>query len=281
MRWVNTPRIALLGLGLLVLASVTVRAYLANKIVAPQLLCDEFIYAGIAKSLALDGHFRLRDEPSVLSFVYPALLAPAWWAHSMERVYFLAKGINAFVMTLAAFPFFFWVRRLSSSAWALVATGLLLVLPAFNYTGMLMSENAFLPMFLVATFAIASSLENPTTLRQVLTVAAIAVSLGVRAQAVALVLVLPGAILLYALLDRSEPIGPWDRMIRGLRANRVSLLTLGGLAAFFVALRFAGSQSDTLGVYQVVFETHYSLLEGLRWSGYHLADLTLVTGACP
>jgi hypothetical protein len=76
---------------------------------------------------------------------------------------------------------------------------------------MLMTENAFLPVFLVATFAIASSLENPTTLRQVFAVAAIAVSLGVRAQAVALVFVLPGAILLYALLDRSGSTGPWDR----------------------------------------------------------------------
>ena len=281
MRWINTPRLALLGLGLLVLASVTARTFLADKIVAPQLLCDEFIHAGIAKSLALDGHFRLRHEPYGVSLVYPALLAPAWRAPSMETVYFLAKGINALVMTVAAVPFFFWVRRLSTSAWALVATGLLLVLPAFNYTGMLMTENAFLTVFLVATFAIASSLENPTTLRQMFAVAAIAVSLGVRAQAVALVLVLPGAILLYALLDRSGQIGPWDRMIRGLRANRVSLLTLGGIAAMYAALRLAGSPSDTLGAYRLVFETNYSVLEGLRWGGYHLAELTLVTGVVP
>jgi hypothetical protein len=70
-------------------------------------------------------------------------------------------------------------------------------------------------------------------------------------------------------------------MIRGLRTNRVSLLTLGGLAAFYVALRFAGSPSDTLGPYRVVFETNYSLLEGLRWAGYHLAELTLMTGVVP
>ena len=281
MRWIDTPRLALLGLGLLALASVTVRTFLASKIVAPQLLCDEFIHADIAKSLALDGHFRLRDEPSVVSFVYPALLAPAWWARSMETVYFLAKGINALVMTSAALPFFFWVRRLSTPVWALASTGLLLTLPAFDYTGMLMTENAFLPAFLLATFAIASSLENPTTLRQVFTVATIALSLGVRAQAVALVLALPAAILLYALLDRSALTGPWERMIRGLRANRISLLTLGGLAAFYAALRFAGSPSDTLGAYRVVFDTNYSLLEGLRLGGYHLAELTLVTGVVP
>ena len=266
---------------MLVLASVTVRTFLANKIVAPQLLCDEFIYADIAKSVALDGHFTLRGEPSVVSYVYPALLAPAWWARSMETVYFLAKGINALVMTSAALPFFFWVRRLSTSAWALVATGILLTLPAFDYTGMLMTENAFLPAFVLATFAIASSLENPTTLRQLFTVAAIALSLGVRAQAVVLVVVLPGAILLYALLDRSGLTRPLDRLIRELRANRVSLLTLASLGAFYAALRFAGSPSDTLGAYRVVFDTTYSLREGLRLGGYHLAELTLVTGVVP
>ena len=275
-----TPRRALVGLAILFIGSVTIRTILADRIAAPQLLCDEFVYAGLAKSLAANGHFMLRHEPSGLSYVYPALLAPAWWAGSMETVYFLAKSINAVVMTLAAIPFFFWVRRLSSSAWALAATVLLLVLPAFDYTGMLMTENAFLPAFLAATFAIASSLERPTTLRQLLAVAAIAVSLGVRAQAAALVVVLPAAIVLYAVLDRSGTPNPWKRVIDALRAHRVSLLALGGLAALYWLMRlvFGGG---TLGPYREVFEADYSVLRGLRWSADHLAELALVTGVVP
>jgi hypothetical protein len=279
MRSILTPRRALVGLGILFLGSVTARTILADRIVAPQLLCDEFVYAGLAKSLAANGHFMLRHEASGLSYVYPALLAPAWWAGSMETVYFLAKAINAIVMTLAAIPFFFWVRRLSSSAWALAATVLLLVLPAFDYTGMLMTENAFLPAFLAAAFAIASSLERPTTFRQLLAVAAIALALGVRAQAAALVVVLPAAIVLYAVLERSGP-PTWKRVIHALGVHRVSLLALGGLAALYWLMRlvFGGG---TLGPYREVFEADYSVLRGLRWSADHLAELTLATGVVP
>ena len=257
-----------------------VRTALADKIVAPQLLCDEFIYAGIAKSLAANGHFTLRHEPTGVSFVYPLLLAPAWRAGSMETTYFLAKAINSIVMTLAAVPMFFWARRLAGPAWALVAIALLLVMPAFDYTGMLMTENAFFPAFLLATFAIASSLERPTALRQLLAVASVLLAIGVRGEGAALAVVLPGAILLYALLDRSAAGRPWARGLRVVRVHRISLLALAGLAVAYVGVR-AASGSGTLNTYGDVLGANYSLFKGLRSSVYFLEELTLVTGVVP
>ena len=194
---------------MLLLAYVAIRSYLARKVAAPQLMCDEFIYAGIAKSLASNGHFAFRHEPNTVS-LYPALIAPAWWASSMQTAYDFAKAINASVMTLAAIPFFFWAKRLSSPLYALAATALLLLLPAFDYTAMLMTENAFFPAVVAATYAIARSLERPTVAAQLLVVGAIVVALAVRAQAAALVLVLPTAVLLNAALDRAgrPPTGP-------------------------------------------------------------------------
>jgi len=259
---------------------VIVRTALANRIVAPQLLCDEFVYAGIAKSLAANGHFMLRNEPTGVSFVYPALLAPAWRAGSMETTYFLAKAINSVVMTLAAVPMFFWAKRLSSPAWALVATALLLVMPAFDYTGMLMTENAFLPAFLLATFAIASSLERPTAVHQLLVVAGIVLALAVRAEGAALGVVLPGAIIIYALLDRSSTNRPWRRTLDGLRLHLLSLGTLAGLIVAYVVIR-AASGSGTLSAYGDVFGANYSLLEAFRRTAYHLEELTLTTGVVP
>jgi hypothetical protein len=270
-------RTALICLGALMIGSVGVRTFLARKIAAPQLLCDEFIYSGIARSLAVDGHFMLRHEPNGASFVYPALIAPAWWANSMETVYSLAKGINSFLMTLTAIPFFFWARRLSNAAYALGGTAFLLLLPAFDYTGMLMTENAFLPAFVAATFAIASMIERPTVLRQSLAVAAIAVAVGVRAQGVALVVVLPGAILLEQLLARRRP-----RLTRLLRTYWISLGALGALAVLYAATRLLrGSPRGTLSAYGDVLGAHYSIFAGLRSAAYHLAELTLVTGVFP
>jgi hypothetical protein len=268
------------GLAALLVGSVVVRTALADKIAAPQLLCDEFIYAGIAKSLATNGHFMLRNEPTGVSFVYPALLAPAWRAGSMETTYFLAKAINSVVMSLAAIPMFFWARRLAGPAWALVATALLLLIPGFNYTGMLMTENAFLTAFLFATFAIASSLERPTALRQLLAVAAVVLAIGVRGEGAALAIALPCAIVLFGALDRSAPGRPSQRARRELGRHRISLGILGGLAVVYVGLRVIAG-GGTLTAYGDVLVAKYSLVDVFRSIAYHLEELTLASGIVP
>jgi hypothetical protein len=263
------------------LASAGIRALLARRVEAPQLLCDEFVYAGIAKSLALDGHFAFRHEPNTVSLLYPALIAPAWWASSMQTAYDLAKTINAGVMTLAALPFFFWARRLSSPLYALGATALLLMLPAFNYTAMLMTENAFLPAFLAATYAIARSVERPTVASQLLAVAAIVVALGVRAQAAALVFVLPSAVLLNALFDRSpgsEPALP--RLSRAVREHWVGLCALGSLGVAYAVLRAVRGPGGS-AAYGDVLHANYPVLDSLRTAVYNLAGLTLEMGVFP
>jgi hypothetical protein len=241
-------------------------------------MCDEFVYAGIAKSLASSGQFAFRHEPNTVSLLYPALIAPAWWAHSMDTAYGLAKTINACVMTLAAIPFFFWARRISSPLYALVATALLLLLPAFDYTAMLMTENAFFPAVIAATYAIARSLERPTVAAQLLVVAAIVVALAVRAQAAALVLVLPSAVLLNAALDR----GSESVMSRLGGALKRQWLALGGLVALGLAYGAVLMARGTGRVpYREVFLANYSLLDGVRVSVYHLAALTLELGVVP
>jgi hypothetical protein len=281
MRNALSPRAGLVGLGILMLASAATRTYLGRKIAAPQLVCDEFIYAGVAKSLALHGHYLFRHEPNTISFVYPALIAPAWWANSMETAYGLAKAINASLMTLAALPFYFWARRLSSPSYALGATALFLVLPAFDYSGMLMTENAFLPAFVLATYAIARSLERPSMLRQLLAVAAILVGLGVRAQAAALVFVLPSAVLLNALLDRThQGRSVFARLARALREHWAALGALAGLGLAYAGIWLIRGSGGALA-YRDVLGADYSPVDGTRTAMYNLAGLTLEIGVLP
>jgi hypothetical protein len=265
---------------LLVVASAGIRFYLARKVAAPQLMCDEFIYAGIAKSLASNGQFAFRHEPNTVSLVYPALIAPAWWAHSMQTAYGVAKAVNVSVMALAAIPFFFWARRLSSPLYGLLATALLLVLPSFDYTAMLMTENAFLPAVIAVTYAIARSLERPTVAAQLLVVGAIIVALGVRAQAAALVLVLPTAVLLYAALDRGHtPERTSSRLTQALKRHRVALGGLGGLALVYGA--FLLTRGTGQFAYRSVLDANYSVLDGIRVALYYFAGLTLEIGVFP
>src|SRR5919108_1987307 len=146
------PTILLVG-GLVLLAA-TVYVALGLRIETPWIMVDELAYSELAKGIADHGRLLVRDEPtSYLSFLYPLAIAPAWLASSMEATYAAAKIINAVLMALTAVPVFLWARRLMTPAYALVATALTLLMPSLLFSGTLMTENAFLPAFVVATFA--------------------------------------------------------------------------------------------------------------------------------
>ena len=53
-----------------------------------------------------------RDVTLHQSLLYPLLLAPAWFADSMNTTYGVAKGITAGAMALTAVPVYLWGRRL-------------------------------------------------------------------------------------------------------------------------------------------------------------------------
>src|SRR5206468_3905015 len=139
-------RPAAFALGGLLVVAVVVRALLARRIATPWILPDEFIYSELAKNFAETGHFLIRGVPfGGFGKVYPAIVSPAWLWHSMSVTYGLAKTINAVIMSLAAVPVYLWARRLVSPALALVSAALVLLLPAYVYTGALMTENACFP----------------------------------------------------------------------------------------------------------------------------------------
>src|SRR5207247_1128448 len=78
-----------------------------------------------------------------------------------------AKAINGVVMSLAALPAYFLARRLLQPGLALVVAALTVAVPSMLYTGTLMTENVFYPLFLVVALALVAMLERPTPLRQV------------------------------------------------------------------------------------------------------------------
>ena len=143
----RTVAVAVVLVGLLVLATL-VRIVIGRRIVTPWIMTDELIYSELAKSFADRGDLLLREQPSALFSLYPILIAPAWLADGVGHAYGLAKAINAVVMTLAAIPLYLWARRLVSPGYALGAAALTLLMPSFLYTGTLMTENAFYPVFL-------------------------------------------------------------------------------------------------------------------------------------
>src|SRR5207247_5697298 len=127
----------------MMLASLIVRVWLARAVRTPWILVDEFLYSEQAKSFAASAHYSIRGAGSTIaSYLYPALISPAWFAGSMRATYSLAKGINAVLMTLTAVPVYLWGIRLAPRRYALVAVVLTVLLPSFFYMCELMTENA-------------------------------------------------------------------------------------------------------------------------------------------
>ena len=252
---------------------------------APWIQPDELEYSEMAKSFASGGHFLFRTQPSPIFSLYPALIAPAWRASSMHTTYEVAKSINVVAMTLAAVPFYFWARRLAGGWYAVLGTALFLALPIFGYTGVLMTENAALPLFLLAFFLIALVLEQPKLLRQVLVLVAIGLACSIRVQALVLIVVLLAGILFKLALDVSAGAVARTRRAAWLELRRY-WLALGLLAAgviLYALLKVAEGQSLSSGLraYAGTAKAHYSIRDVLRWSVYHAGELVLAVGVIP
>jgi hypothetical protein len=282
----NPVRTAALALGGMLLLSIGVRIWLSSKIATPWIMVDEFLYSEMAKSFATSGHFLVRDAPTgINNVVYPALISPAWFAHPMGTTYALAKAINVVLMTATAIPLYLWARKLVAPVFALVAVALTLLMPAFIYTGMLMTENAFLPAFVLAAFAIALVLERPTLLRQLAAFGAILLAVGIRYQGLVLLAVLPVAILLKVLFElRAEPRPqPWQFVWRELRRYWISFALLAVAALLYVGLQAARGHTlqQGLGSYQVIAENGYSFGAARHWVLLHFAEFGFSVGMLP
>ena len=268
------------ALGALVALAVGVRWWLGTRVATPFMFIDELLHSELAESVATGGRFAARGEQMNVSYLYPLAIAPAWAFDSMAATYAAAKAINSALMTLGAVPFFFLARRLVSPGWALVATALVLLLPAFALTGTLMLENAFFPAFMLAALAITRALEDPTPARQLLALAAIGLATSARFQGLMLVVIMATAVAVHAYLASRAAGIPFGVHVRPFRVSAVA----GGVVALaWIGLRALTGASlvPALGVYEGHAGASYTASDVLRWLLYNAGELTLSVGFVP
>ena len=270
--------------GLVVLSAV-VHYALARRVVAPWIMVDELIYSELAKSVAAGDGLQIRGDAvaGAYGFVYPLLLAPAWALFdAVPTAYTAAKAINAVAISLAVVPAYLLARRLVSQAGAIAVAVLTAVLPSLLYAGMLMTENAFFPLFLLAALALVCALEKPTWTRSLLLLGAIGLAFATRAQAIVFVPAVLLAPVVLAAVERRWPtplaarrwwIAPWWRLYAAL----------GGAAVLVLAAQLARGRAplDLLGAYRSAEEQSYDVVEVLRWLFWHVAELDLSLGILP
>ena len=241
-------------------------------------MVDELIWSELARGIADDGEATIRGEPNPdYSIVYSLLLSPAYALFDgLPASYAAVKTINAFVMSLAAVPAYFLARRLVTQWLALLGALLAVAVPSLAYTGTVMTENLFYPLFLTFSLVLVLVLERPTVLRVVLLLVLLGLAFATRVQAAALA---PAILLAPVVLALFE-----GRGVRSTASRYRALygIVLGaGVALLVVQLAAGRSLQDLLGAYSPVGDAGYELGDTLRYLWWHVAELSLYVLVIP
>src|SRR4029079_17200918 len=257
-----------------VVLSSLFRYGLSRRVVAPWIMVDELIYSELAKSFAQTGHFLIREQHhGAYGAVYPLLIAPAWKLFgSVPDAYAAAKTIGSVLMSLTAIPVYFLARRVIAPLPSLLAALLAVAVPSMMYTGTLMTETVFYPLFACVALALVLMLERPTIQRQVVLLALCLVAFLTRSQAIVLIPAVASAPLVLAWLDR--------RRLRSLLDFRVLYGTLVAVIVAVLVVQLARGHSpyDVLGSYSVTGHATYRPAQVLKWLLYHVSELDLYLG---
>ena len=265
-----------LWVGALYAVSVAVQLALGLRVVSPWIMVDELVYSDMARSFAATGHFLIRGEHGNYGFVYPLLLSPAYWIFgSMHDVYAWSRVLNALVMSSAVVPAYLLARRVVRPGAALAAAALAVAIPSLAYVGMLMTENAFYPLFLWLAFALVLMLDRPTLVRQLVVLALCVVAFETRAQTVALVAAVLTAPLALAWIERGRP-----RQLKPFAP--LYGIVVGGVALVAIVEAALGrSPTHVLGNYSKTAAGGYHFWSALKWLVLHLAELDLYLWVVP
>jgi hypothetical protein len=262
-------------LGGLIVVSVAVRSWAALRVPVPWIAPDEMLYGLLGQGLFRAGHLSVLGGPTpYYSLLVPLVVGLPLSLGDLTLGYTLYKLVAATLMSLAAVPVYLWGRSLVSSRLALLAAALTLAVPGLAYAGLVMSEVVFYPVFLLAAWAIAAALVRPTAGRQILLVVAVLAAAATRVQAVVLVPILVGALLVDALLARSR---------RSAIRLAPALGAIVVLAVAWASWRVAAGR-PLLGAYDSVRQGGGSGIAAgtaLRFVGYHAGDALLFTGVFP
>lgn len=254
----SVPAGVVLGAMIAVSASIRIATALAHA--TPRLFPDEYIYAGLARSIA-HGRLEIRGTPAHFpALVEPLLAAPFWLFGDVDTAFRLTQGLHAVAMSLAAVPVYLLARRVGLVPWQqLGCAALTLTLPAFVFSSYITADAIGFSLALTSLYAGTVALElapglapeRATKQSQALFLLASGATVFTRVQYI----VIPAAFAVAALvLSRGRP-------HKALRSYPV----VGAAFALGVAALLVVGTARTLGYYHDVLGLHVSPATIGRW----------------
>ena len=250
-------------LGAMVVLSSAIRMANAFAHATPRLFPDEYIYSGLARSIA-HGHLTIRGTSAHFpALLEPLLAAPVWLFGDVDTAYRLTQGLHAVAMSLAAVPVYLLARRVGLTPWErLGCAAVTLALPAFVFSSYITADAIGFPLALLSLYAGAVTLEQATKRSQALFLLAAGATVFTRVQYV----VIPAAFAVAALVVSR------GRLHTAARRYPV----VGGAFALGAVALLAAGPGRTLGYYHSVLHLHIAPTTVGRWIA---ADAMLIAYA--
>jgi hypothetical protein len=256
-------RLLLFGI---VAASFVVRFAAALRHTTPLYFPDEYIYSGIARSLAESGRPLIRGSSAHFpALLEPMLAAPFWFSNDPGLAYRLTQAENALAMSLAAVPVYLLVRRLGGGAWAALAGAALTVAsPDLFFSTFVLADAIAYPLVLGAVYLGVCALARPSRGAQLGFAALAVLATFTRIQYVFLPLAFVAA---GFVVERGSARRVWTRF-------RLSVLLYAAPLVFSAAL----GPKRLLGYYSGVADLHVKPGAIAHWLGTDAMLLAYVVG---
>lgn len=251
--------------------------WLATGHESPRRFQDEFLFWSIAESFAGGDGLTWRGEGiGLYYFLYPVLLAPAFWlGGTIAETYTLVHLLDSLFMAAVLFPAFLMARMYLKFAPAVLAAILAVAAPAMNYAGIIGTESLAYPVATATFGAMILSIARPRRRNWALAFFMIGVALFTRAQfavfapAYLLALVLAGL-----MLEKSK-----RREYFFVQREPIGLLVAAHMLAL-IALVVVGR--GVVGLYQGVFEGVSPKLSDITyWAKALMADVYMLGAIIP
>lgn len=245
--------------------------------VSPRRYQDEFLFWDVADSFASGNGVTWRGtDLNLRSWLYPVLLAPAFWlTDSIPSAYTGVHLINSMMIVGTVFPAFLMARLFLGQWQATLAAVIAISVPAMNYAGVIGTENLAYLTCTAAFGGMLLALARPRRRNWALAIVMVLVAMLTRTQFVILLPILLGSVLLVALMRAPGGRVAYLRDQRGLLIGLGSLFALGGLW-FLIQGRGA------VGLYGGVFEGLPLTADAMVfWTKAFAADIYLLAAIIP
>jgi hypothetical protein len=157
-----SPRRALGWLAAIYVSACVLRLLFNRAVPAPYIFNDESRYLDLARSAVGPRGLYWNHVPiDFPCWIYPLLIAPAAKLWPFARALFGIQLINTLLINLAIPLTYAWGREVISRRRAVLAAGLVALLPAMGYSATVMTENAFMPAMVLALWLVWRQLLKP------------------------------------------------------------------------------------------------------------------------